>query len=125
MASVQAGETPALSGGNGNQCDRWPDCACGTDCRKRPYDPCGRKGKVPTPKKKVRRSPGKGSRLRNTDTFRVTSNHDRETFLHIQTLAHENGVTISEQMRQLVEFGLETVEDGKEASDAPVAQTRS
>jgi len=27
----------------GGQCDRWPNCACGTDTRKRPYDPCGRR----------------------------------------------------------------------------------
>ena len=77
--------------------------------------------------KKARREPGRGSRLRNSETFRVTSNHDRETFLHIRQLAVQSGVTISEQMRQLVEFGLETIDEtnGKDAVDASVTQTRA
>ncbi len=78
-------------------------------------------------RKKKRRPPGAGSRLRNTETFRVTSNHDRETFLHIHDLAERGGVTLSEQMRQLVEFGLEVVQeaDGKDGANASVTQTRT
>lgn len=74
--------------------------------------------------KQRRRVPGKGSKLRNSETIRVTSNHDRETFLHIRQLAERDGVTLSEQIRQLVEFGLETVEDGKD-ENASVTQARA
>jgi len=73
--------------------------------------------------KKERREPGRGSRLRNSETFRVTSNHDQETFLHIRQLAVQSGVTISEQMRQLVEFGLETIDETKGKDAAPVLQS--
>lgn len=76
------------------------------------------------PRKKAR-VPGKGVRVRNTETIGVKSYHDQETFLHIRQLAEKSGVTLSEQMRQLVEFGLETVEDGKGMQDASVAQTRT
>lgn len=70
--------------------------------------------------KKARRSPGKGTRLRNTETVGLKSYHDLETVLHIRQLATDANVTLSEQMRQLVEFGLETIEDGKGKTNASI-----
>lgn len=75
--------------------------------------------------RKAKRVPGKGVRVRNTETIGVKSYHDQETFLHIHQLAAKDGVTLSEKMRQLVEFGLEVVEDGKDQTSASVTQTRA
>lgn len=66
-----------------------------------------------------RKRPGKGSRLRNTETVRATVNFDPETFQQVHTLAEKSGVSLAEQARQLVEFGLEAVqEEGQDASAA-------
>jgi hypothetical protein len=63
-----------------------------------------------------KRIPGKGSRLRKTETLRATVNFDPETFQQVRTLAEKSGVSLAEQARQLVEFGLEAVEEGQNAA---------
>jgi hypothetical protein len=63
-----------------------------------------------------RKKPGNGSRLRKTETFRATVNFDHETFQQVHALAEKSGVSLAEQTRQLVEFGLEAVEEGQNAS---------
>jgi hypothetical protein len=56
-----------------------------------------------------RKKPGKGSRLRNSEMFRVSGYYDTETVGQAQIYAAEHGVSLAEAMRQLVEFGLEAV----------------
>lgn len=56
-----------------------------------------------------RKNPGKGSRLRNSDMFRVSGYYDTETVDQAQVYATRHGVSLAEAMRQLVEFGIEAV----------------
>ncbi|MEH2476231.1 hypothetical protein V1281_002600 [Nitrobacteraceae bacterium AZCC 2161] len=56
-----------------------------------------------------RKTPGNGSRLRNSETYRVTGNYDAETLQQAREYAERHGVSLAEALRQLVEFGLETV----------------
>jgi hypothetical protein len=56
-----------------------------------------------------RKRPGKGSRLRNSETFRITGNYDVETVEQARGYAERHGVSLAEALRQLVEFGLETI----------------
>jgi hypothetical protein len=60
-----------------------------------------------------RKTPGKGSRLRASETYRVTGNFDADTVEQARALAERDGISLAEQMRQLVEFGLEAVEEGE------------
>jgi hypothetical protein len=61
-----------------------------------------------------RKKPGKGSRLRASETYRVTGNFDAETVEQARALAERDGISLAEQLRQLVEFGLEVVQEGEE-----------
>jgi hypothetical protein len=56
-----------------------------------------------------RKKPGKGSRLRNSETLRITGNYDAETVEQARAYAEEHGVSLAEALRQLVEFGLEAL----------------
>ena len=56
-----------------------------------------------------RKKPGKGSRLRGSETFRVTGNYDAETVEQARAYAEEHGISLAEALRQLVEFGLEAL----------------
>jgi hypothetical protein len=60
-----------------------------------------------------RKTPGKGSRIRDSETFRITSYYDAETLGQARAMAARNGVSLAEQLRQLVEFGIEAVEEGE------------
>jgi hypothetical protein len=56
-----------------------------------------------------RKTPGKGSRLRNSEMFRVSGYYDTETVEQAQVYAAEHGISLAEALRQLVEFGLEAL----------------
>jgi hypothetical protein len=73
-----------------------------------------------------RKTPGKGSRLRNSETFRITGNYDSETRDQARDYAKKHGVSLAEALRHLVEFGLEAVHNPpqKGNSDASAAQNR-
>jgi hypothetical protein len=73
-----------------------------------------------------RKSPGKGSRLRNSETLRVTGNYDPETVDQARAYAQLHKVSLAEALRQLVEFGLETIHNPPQEGNAraSVAQDR-
>jgi hypothetical protein len=55
-----------------------------------------------------RKTPGRGSRLRGSETLRVTGNYDPETVDQARAYAQSHKVSLAEALRQLVGFGLET-----------------
>ncbi|WP_164633805.1 hypothetical protein [Rhodopseudomonas sp. BR0G17] len=57
-----------------------------------------------------------GSIHRRPERRRFTGQLDDETFDEVRTLALRAGVSIAEQTRQLIEFGLEAVQDEKRAA---------
>lgn len=65
-----------------------------------------------------RKTPGKGSRLRGSETLRVTGNYDPETVDQARVYAKDHGVSLAEALRQLVEFGLESIQQPPEKGSA-------
>lgn len=60
-------------------------------------------------KGKKRRAPAQGFSHRTPAVKRLSTSYDAETFQQMRKLAVQQGTSTSEQVRQLVEFGLETL----------------
>ena len=58
-----------------------------------------------------RRAPATGYAHRSQAVKRATTSFDADTFAQIRALALAQQTSLSEQVRQLVEFGLETLAD--------------
>lgn len=54
-----------------------------------------------------RLKPGNGSRLRSSSVKRIPCQFDDQTFSQIRDRAEKEQTSFAEQVRQLVEFGLE------------------
>jgi hypothetical protein len=59
------------------------------------------------------KEPGKGVSRTEDGPKRIVIGFDSETFDQVRELAKKSGTSFAEQTRQLVEFGLETVESAK------------
>lgn len=64
-------------------------------------------------KERKRRAPAQGYAHRTPAVRRLSTSFDDETFGQVRELALEQGTSCSEQVRQLVEFGLETLAESK------------
>lgn len=62
---------------------------------------------------KTRRAPAQGYSHRTPAVKRLSTSFDDETFGQVRGLAIAQGTSCSEQVRQLVEFGLETLAEQK------------
>lgn len=62
---------------------------------------------------RTRREPAQGFSHRTPAVKRLATSFDDTTFDQVRQLALEQGTSCSEQIRQLVEFGLETLAESK------------
>jgi hypothetical protein len=69
-------------------------------------------------KERKRRAPAQGYAHRTAAVKRLSTSFDDETFGQVRKLALEQGTSCSEQVRQLVEFGLETLAEHNRGAGA-------
>lgn len=67
-------------------------------------------------REKSRRAPALGYNHRTPAVKRLSTSYDAETFDQVRALALRQGTSASEQVRQLVEFGLETLAEQREGA---------
>lgn len=66
------------------------------------------------------RKPAEGYEHRTPAVRRLATSYDDETFAEIRRLALAQGTSAAEQVRQLVEFGLETLKQAEQGERAGV-----